>query len=129
MSPTPIAVSGITNAKVVAGGQTMCTLESTGDVYCWGLSGTEIPGSYGVDAGCYGYVPVPGNCIPTPVKVAGVEASSLSAGPSAAMAITTQGKVVAWGGNGLGALGHPLGTAGDDSNDNNPTPTAVQGLP
>lgn len=123
----PTMVTSVSGAGSMSGDLTVCTLKATGDVVCWGGANTEIPGSYGVDAGCNYAGPI--TCALTPTKVAGVSATRLSVGYNAAAALTTDGKLVAWGGNAYGQLGHPIGTNGDDSNNNNPTPIAVQGLP
>jgi alpha-tubulin suppressor-like RCC1 family protein len=132
MSFTPqlTELSPIPPISTISGGQTMCALATSGAVLCWGIASTELPGSYGADAGCSNYAAGSAGCVIAPAQVAGITATTLSnGGVNAALALTTNGVVVAWGNNTWGELGHPPGTLGDDTNDNNPTPTPVQGLP
>ena len=126
---TPALVNNLSGVASVVGTEAKCALKTNGEVWCWSNGETEATGAYGIDAGCHNYGEGAVPCLLTPTKVAGIDAQSISLGTGIVAAITKLGQVVAWGDNGSGALGHPVGESGDDSKNHNPTPMPVQGLP
>lgn len=109
---TPVAVSGITNAKQVSvGAQHSCAVLDTGAVMCWGDNSLGQLGN-GLGAG-------PSD---VPVAVTGItDATSLETGSGHTCARLKSGGVRCWGFGTKGQLGY-----GDTGN--RPTPQAVSGL-
>lgn len=95
-SPTPVDVSGITDATAVACGASFsCALRAGGAVACWGngLGGQLGNGSKQLQ--------------PSPAPVSNLTgAVAISAGESHACAVTADGKVVCWGDGINGQLGN-----------------------
>ncbi len=110
--PTPVAVSGITNATAIAaGGDHTCALLSTGGVDCWGVDayGELGSGNSNMDSS-------------TPVPVTGItNATAITAGYYHTCAVLAAGGVDCWGWNYRGQLGN--GTTTDSS-----TPVPVSGI-
>lgn len=110
--PTPIKVSGVTNAvDVGVGGSHVCALLEDGSVVCWGANDRGQLGNGQTNAGSA-----------TPQKVVDLPpAAGIAVGGSHTCAWTTDGRVFCWGLNANGQLGS--GTA------NSNKPVLVQGLP
>jgi alpha-tubulin suppressor-like RCC1 family protein len=112
-SPTPVTVSGISNAIAVSAGTYFtCALLSDATVACWG---DNTHGELGV-----------GSTLPTssstPVKVPGLSGvTSISAGDQYACAVLSGGGAMCWGYNSEGMLG-------DGTTTDSPTPISVSGL-
>ncbi|EFO79638.1 regulator of chromosome condensation RCC1 [Oscillochloris trichoides DG-6] len=110
---TPMQVEGLSSgvADITAGDSHTCALSTEGGVTCWGNNesgqlgdGTTIQRS-------------------TPVQVEGLSSGvvAITAGDSHTCALSTEGGVTCWGGNGSGQLGN--GTTTQRS-----TPVQVEGL-
>lgn len=110
--PTPVAVSGISNAVQVVAGTDFACARLTGDtVSCWG-SNTHRQLGTGT-----------GSLSTTPVAVPGLtNVVGLAAGAYHACALQGSGAIVCWGMNDSGAAGQPA------SADSNVAPTAVTGI-
>ena len=113
-SPTLItALSNITVSSIAAGIYHSLALTTDGEVYAWG--GNEY-GQLGL--GTIGY----GTDEDSPTLItalSNITVSSIAAGYYHSLALTTDGKVYAWGSNGNGQLG--LGTSGDGTYEKSPT--------
>ena len=123
---TPQAVSGITNAVSVTGGDDegygYCALLSTGGVDCWGYNGDgEVGnGTIGGPDGEGGY--------DTPQAVTGItDAASVTGDDDGYCALLSTGGVDCWGYNPDGELGNGT-TGGPDGEDGYDTPQAVTGI-
>jgi alpha-tubulin suppressor-like RCC1 family protein len=106
-SDTPVEVSlpsGVTVTQVAAGADDGYALTSTGAVYAWG---------YGA-GGTLGDGSTASSDTPVLVSVpSGTSITQIAGGGSFAMALTSAGQVLAWGGGGSGQLGDGS-TAGSD---------------
>jgi alpha-tubulin suppressor-like RCC1 family protein len=88
-----------------------CALDGLGSVWCWGRNIWQNLGhTSGQDEKC-GSGPHP--CSPTPAKIVGLSARSISVGWQSACAITTSRQVACWGDNSNGQLGN--GSVGGSS--------------
>jgi alpha-tubulin suppressor-like RCC1 family protein len=119
-SKTPVAVApppGVTFTAIAAGTAHSLALGSNGQVYAWGFGASGQLGDGSTDNSS------------TPVTVSlpsGVAVSSIAAGGSNSLALTTQGLVLAWGSNVFGQLASPLvGSLPVDSD----VPVQPSGLP
>jgi len=126
-SPTPVQVSGLTNAVAVSAGEGHnCALRADGTAWCWGdNSRAELgDGLFVHQAGAFG------DCSPTPVQVSGLtNAVAVSAGGGHSCALRADGTAWCWGDDhyaelGDGGVAHPACLNGDCS----PTPVEVSGL-
>ncbi|MCL2447837.1 MAG: RCC1 repeat-containing protein, partial [Polyangiaceae bacterium] len=96
-SVTPVAVTGITNAKAVAaGGDFACALLADGTVQCWGQLVNTAPNATPVEQTP---MPVPGVANATAIAVS-------TAGNGFACALLQSGAVKCWGDNSAGQLGN-----------------------
>ena len=115
-SPTLItALSNITVSSIAAGNEYSLALTTDGKVYAWGnnFNGHLGLGTSGDDAG---------EDSPTLITaLSNITVSSIDAGYSHSLALTTDGKVYAWGSNGNGQLG--LG-----NNEEKKSPTLITAL-
>ena len=109
--PTPVAVSGITNATAITGGTFQaCTLLTDGSIDCWGSNYVGELGDGTTEES------------DTPVAVSGItSATAINAGASHTCAVLTGGHVNCWGGNDWGELG-------DGTTEGSATPVAVSGI-
>lgn len=105
---TPQTIPGVAQAVSVVTDVEACALLSNGHVTCWGDNENGALGRGTVDTTTSGFT-----AQNAPKEVAQLEASQLSAARNAVLALTTEGKVLAWGTNGAGQLGHVPGTNGD----------------
>ncbi len=124
-SATPVTVVGITGAAAVrAGGFHTCARFPDGTVQCWGRNSNGQLG----DPAFTAYQS------PTPVRVAGLTATVVSAGGFHNCALPGDRTVQCWGHNGFGQLGN--GTGDPDfltqnrfqDGTSNPTPVTVSGI-
>ncbi len=91
MNPTPVSVTGLTDAVEISVGGGICARRAAGTVVCWG----GIPPGDG-SAG--------GNV--TPIAAMGIaDAAEVSVGPSHVCVRRSGGTVVCWGANTYGQLG------------------------
>jgi alpha-tubulin suppressor-like RCC1 family protein len=108
---TPVAVTGLTAATAIAGGEAhTCALITGGTVRCWGN------GDHGdLGAGTTSEHD-------TPVTVPGITtATAIAAGTDSTCAVLADGTVQCWGWNGSGQLG-------DGTQTDRTSPVAVQGI-
>lgn len=100
--PTPVGVSGITNATAIAAGiYHSCALLSTGGIKCWGSNNSGQLGD---------------------PEVGGItNAIAIAAGGEDSCALLSTGQIECWGNNGQGELG-------DGTNMSRSTPVAVSGI-
>ena len=101
--PVPVDTSGVlamrTMVDVVASYDFTLALDSTGKAYAWGLNGA---GQLGNGGGSNSSVPV---AVDMNGVLAGKSLVQLAAGYSHALALSSEGKVYAWGSNIYSALG------------------------
>jgi alpha-tubulin suppressor-like RCC1 family protein len=111
-SPTPVAVSNITNATAIgtSKGEYSCALISGGTIECWGQGGAGELGN-GLNTDSF-----------TPVQVSNItSASAVGGGEVYSCAVLSGGAVECWGSNEYGQLGN--GTTTSSS-----TPVQVGGI-
>ena len=109
---TPVVVSGLTDVKAVAAGETFSlALLNNGSVVAWGKN----------DWGQLGDGTSTDHLTPAPVSGLTSGVTAIAAGGSHALALKSNGSVVAWGSNHFGQLG-------DGTNTDENTPVAVSGL-
>lgn len=103
-SPTPVAVSGITNATAIAGHNSHnCVILADHTVQCWGLN---FSGELGNDATTSFPIASP------PVTVTGItNATAIAVGYNHSCAMLTDQTVKCWGSNHSGELGNGATTA------------------
>jgi uncharacterized repeat protein (TIGR02543 family) len=115
-TPTLINVpnlqSGETIAQVTAGSYHSLAVTTQGRVYAWGLNGS---GQLGNGTTTSHNTPT---LIHVPNLQSGETIAQVTAGDSHSLAVTSQGRVYAWGWNGSGQLG-------DGTNTNRNTPTLI----
>lgn len=113
-SPSPAPVPGLTGVvAIAAGGNHSLAVRADGTVWGWGDNSF---GQVGIGSGNLSEL--------SPVQVAGLAGiTAVAAGRLHSLALDGQGRVWAWGYNGVGQLG--TGSAGGSS----PTPVAVSSLP
>lgn len=92
----PTLPSGLTPISVAAGGDHSLAVASSGNIYAWGANGF---GQLGDGTTVERYTPVLVN-LPT-----GVTVQAVAAGFYYSVALTSTGRVYAWGSNGRGELG------------------------
>ena len=114
-SSTPVNVVGLSDvSRVSSGGAFSLALRSNGSLMAWGHNASGELGD--------GKAPTDSS---KPVRVKGLGSGSgvvaMSAGNAFALALKSDGSVLAWGNNQSGELG-------DGSHTNSPTPTQVKGL-
>jgi alpha-tubulin suppressor-like RCC1 family protein len=109
-SPTAAKLpSGVTAEQVSPGYSHTLALGSDGVVYAWGANGSGQLGNGATTP----------SLVPTPVSLpAGTTVSSVAAGYLASFAVTSAGKVYAWGSDASGQLGNGAGGG-------SPTPVLV----
>jgi alpha-tubulin suppressor-like RCC1 family protein len=94
--------SGTAFTRVSGGGEHSLALTSTGQVWAWGYNaGGELGTGSPTIGGCY--------CVNTPVQTtlpSGTTVTAISAGWNHNLALTSAGRVLAWGVGGSGALGY-----------------------
>jgi alpha-tubulin suppressor-like RCC1 family protein len=120
-STTPVPVSDITDATVVAAGNPACAVLTGGSIDCWGsnLDGQLGNGtSSGPDTCNGGSTP----CSTTPVAVSGITDATLVTASGDECALLSSGSADCWGGNSEGELGNGTTTSSD-------VPMPVSGLP
>jgi alpha-tubulin suppressor-like RCC1 family protein len=132
----PVAPAGVPALAAVSNlGLTTALLDTTGQVWSlgWNGMGQIGDGTYGGTA-CAG--PGGGNCVTTAKKVPALtNIARVSSALTGSVALTGDHKVLTWGANYTGELGHAPGGVGDSFCPGqstyfcNPTPTVVQGLP
>lgn len=101
-SRVPVAVPGISDAVAIAAGdRSMFAVLADGTVLMWGRNFYALNGDGKGDQG-------PGcECVDSPRPVPGVSrAMAITASPDIAMALISDGTVMAWGRNGVGDLGN-----------------------
>jgi len=102
-SPTPVLVSGLTDAiDISANGVHTCALRASGEVVCWGGNASgQLGDGVATHEACPGE-----DCSRLPVAVSGLEdAVQISSGMQHTCARRASGAVVCWGDNSAGALG------------------------
>ena len=109
-TPVPVSLpSGVTVTQIAAGGGVGYALTSTGAVYAWGYG----PG------GALGDGSTASSGTPVAVSLpSGTSITEIAGGGSFALALTSAGQVLAWGGGGSGQLG-------DGSTANSDVPVSV----
>jgi alpha-tubulin suppressor-like RCC1 family protein len=124
-SPTPVAVSGLSDVvAIAAGAQHSLALLSNGTVMAWGDNERGQLGD-GTTSGpdhCY-TEQEPTQCSTSPAPVSGLsEVTAIAAGQNFNLALLKNGTVMAWGSNGQGELGNGGSSWADAS------PALVSGL-
>jgi alpha-tubulin suppressor-like RCC1 family protein len=125
-STTPVAVSGLSGVVAVAGGPVVpfsnfgLALLEGGTVMAWGPGGKLGDGSVTSDVPVAVCAAGTGGGCPTGPFLEGVAA--ISAGEEHALALLSNGKVVAWGNNNSGQLGN-----GEEAASNVPEPVCAVG--
>jgi alpha-tubulin suppressor-like RCC1 family protein len=116
LTPSPVAVSGITDATRIAGYTfTTCSSLASGEVNCWGDD------EYG-QLGDNTTIPLFEGGSTTPVKVSGIsDTIALSAGAGSICTLGSTGEIYCWGDNEDGELG-------DGGTENSSTPVSVTGI-
>jgi alpha-tubulin suppressor-like RCC1 family protein len=111
-SATPVAVTGITNATAVSGGDGFaCALLSTGKVECWGINDSDQLGNGGRKNSS------------VPVPISGITgAVTISSSLFKTCAVLTTGHVECWG------RGEFETTLGDGKTEESAAPIAVSGI-
>ncbi len=96
--PTAVPLpAGVTVTAVSAGQDHALALTSTGGVLAWGNGASGALGNGGTT----------GTATPAPVNLpAGVKVTAISAGPLFSLALTSDGRILSWGQNDFGQLGH-----------------------
>ncbi|MFN3404315.1 MAG: T9SS type A sorting domain-containing protein [Cytophagaceae bacterium] len=121
----------LSNIVTIAAGDAMCfALDADGFIWAWGnngwnnLCGTGFAGSHSdpkrVAAGEWGTTAGAGMGEPY------LKAKSIAAGNGFGMAITTDGKPMAWGNNGACGTSAAGGSLGDGTNTNRSTPVFIK---
>jgi len=120
-SPTPVQVSGITDATAISvGNEHACALLASGQIDCWGWNYYGQLGNGGTTGPDCG-----GLCTATPVQVSGIEnAVAVSAGDQHSCALLANGQVDCWGNN---STDHE-GDLGDGTSTSSSTPVHVIGI-
>lgn len=120
-SPTPVIISGLTGiVDVKVGGDYVCALNKSGQIFCWGSN------EYGQLGNTVGNnVRMGNNPVPTQVSAAalGGVPVAINTGDRHTCALLFDRSVTCWGDNTFGELGN-----GASNTTANPTPTAVVGL-
>jgi alpha-tubulin suppressor-like RCC1 family protein len=118
-NPTPTAVAGLTGVtQITTGFEHNCARLMNGTLTCWGWNGygqlgtTTNSGSFASN--------------PTPTAVAGLAGAQIGGSEYHTCAVLTDGTVSCWGLNHLGQLGN---TTNNGTENANPTPTTVAGIP
>ncbi len=109
VAPGRVPLSGRA-AAVATGAGHACAVGRSGEVWCWGDNLYSAVGSGPRDQ-------------PLPVRVSGVQATSLALGFAFSCALSPAGNVWCWGDDSHGQLGDGISSAP------RPTPTQVLGLP
>lgn len=109
-SDDPVLVEGLTGVAAIAAGESAtCALLADGTVRCWGYLGTgraEGAPSFGGELPCCPGSSLDNVCMRGPQAIAGLEdVRTLALGKEHACALTTDGRVLCWGGNRAGQLG------------------------
>jgi alpha-tubulin suppressor-like RCC1 family protein len=97
-TPVPVSLpSGVTVTQIAAGADTGYALTSAGTVYAWGAGA----------GGTLGNGSTAGSDVPVAVSLpTGTTVTQISSEGSFALALTSAGQVLAWGGNSAGQLGN-----------------------
>ncbi len=107
---SPVQVYNLSGASAITVGIYNSTaLKTDGTVWAWGLDNNGELGFSPTDV-CGKDVTEP-NCATVPGQVQGIAASSIASGYYHELATTTDGDVLAWGGNEQGQLGFDTGDA------------------
>jgi alpha-tubulin suppressor-like RCC1 family protein len=111
--PTPVSVSGITDATQVSTGvESACARLADGGIDCWGSDeaaqlGNGFEGRWNPPEDCGGEYPDFKGCSTVPTAVDGIgDAVQVAASAANACALLSSGSVDCWGGWGEGALGY-----------------------
>jgi alpha-tubulin suppressor-like RCC1 family protein len=102
-SPVPVPIaSSLTFSYVTAGTDHTCALQTTGAIWCWGITpnvGAGNPGGIGGAFPCYSSARnTQTTCINTPIKTAtSVGFTQVDAGMDFTCALSTSGQVFCWG--------------------------------
>ena len=123
-NPTPVIVSGITNAIAIsAGGWHTCALLQGGTIRCWGQNDYGQLGDGAIIVPQTRPTPIPRRT-PTPVMVQGITtAVALQAGIFHTCALLQDGRMQCWGWNDFFQLGNDPPAANASS-----TPLTVNGI-
>lgn len=95
----------------------MCVVLHGGEVWCWGRNNWGQTGIDPLAAGKSITTPLLNtNCVPAPARVPGItDAVEVSTSSNSTCVRTVGGKILCWGGNPAGTLGHAPGTNGDQT--------------